>query len=120
MCEGPTTQFSDVLDAVGFLLQRTTHPVTRKHIEVMYARIQRHLPWAKQRGLRPHDMRHSSARLIYKESGDEQMARLHLGHDATSSTDHYLTAQLAALAALKEMLFSQSALDSTAEDASEE
>ena len=86
----------------------------------MYARIQRHLPWAKQRGLRPHDMRHSSARLIYKESGDEQMARLHLGHDATSSTDHYLTAQLAALAALKEMLFSQSALDSTAEDASEE
>jgi len=103
---------TDVLDGDGFLVSRTTHPVTRKHIETMYARIRRHLPWAQQRGLRPHDMRHSSARLVYKASGgDEQMARLHLAHDAASSTDHYLAEQLEALAALKEELFGRDNLD---------
>jgi hypothetical protein len=41
---------------------------------------------------------------VYK-AADEQMARLHLAHDAASTTDHYLTEQLAALARLKEALF---------------
>ena len=33
------------------------------------------------------------------------MARLHLAHDARSTTDHYLTEQMQALAKLKEALF---------------
>ena len=94
----------DTFDADGNLVHRQVRPVTRKHIESLFARIKRHLPWARERQLRPHDLRHTSARLVYR-AADEQMARLHLAHDARSTTDHYLTEQLEALARLKEELF---------------
>ena len=94
----------DTFDADGFLVSRTVRPVTRKHIEVLFDRIKRHLPWARMRGLRPHDLRHTSARLVY-QAADQQLARLHLAHDAGSTTDHYLTAQLKELAKLNETLF---------------
>ena len=94
----------DTLDEHGYLVHRKVRPVTRKRIETLFARIKRHLPWAARQDLRPHDIRHTSARLVYKAS-DQQMARLHLAHDAASSTDHYLAEQLEALARLKEALF---------------
>ena len=80
----------DTIDANGYLVHRQVRPVTAKHIETLFTRIKQHLPWAKRRGLRPHDLRHTSARIVY-HAADEQMARLHLAHDASSTTDHYLT-----------------------------
>ena len=94
----------DTFDDNGFLLHREVRPVTAKHVETLFDRIKRHLPWAARQGLRPHDLRHTSARLVYR-AADEQMARLHLAHDARSTTDHYLTEQMQALAKLKEALF---------------
>jgi integrase len=76
----------------------------RKRIDGIFRRIHRHLPWTDWRGLRCHDIRHTSGRLIYK-AADEQMARLHLAHDAGSTTDHYLTDHLDELRKLKETLF---------------
>jgi integrase len=101
----------DTRDEHGYLVAREVRPVTRKHIETLFARIKRHLPWAAQQDLRPHDLRHTSARLVYKAS-DQQMARLHLAHDAAAATDHYLTEQLEELAKLKEALFGMTAPDS--------
>jgi site-specific recombinase XerC len=94
----------DEYDKNGYFLRRTTHPITRKRFESLFTRIRRHLPWADRRGLRPHDVRHTSGRLIYKAS-DQQMARLHLAHDSGSTTDHYLKEHLDELAKLKAMLF---------------
>lgn len=95
----------DTFDENGNFLSREIRPVTRKRIESLFDRIKRHLEWARQCDLRPHDIRHTSGRLVYKAS-DQQMAALHLAHDAGSTTDHYLKERLEALAALKEALFS--------------
>jgi integrase len=94
----------DTFDTDGYFVARQVRPVTAKHIETLFGRIKRHLPWARRCGLRPHDLRHSSARLIYR-AADEQMAPLHLAHDAPTTTDHYLTEQLRSLARLKEEIF---------------
>lgn len=94
----------DTFDNEGHLVSRQTQPVTRKKIESLFARIQRHVPWAWRCDLRPHDIRHTSGRLIYKAS-DDKMARLHLAHDAGNTTDHYLREHLESLARLKEALF---------------
>ena len=40
--------------------------MTAKHVETLFDRIKRHLPWAARQGLRPHDLRHTSARLVYR------------------------------------------------------
>lgn len=94
----------DTFDEHGYLVHRQVRPVTAKHVETLFTRIKRHLPWARRRGLRPHDLRHTSARLVY-QAADQQMARLHLAHDAGNTTDHYLAEQHEALRRLKEALF---------------
>ena len=91
----PTRHAVDTFDDDGNLVHRQVPPVTRKHIESLFTRIRRYLPWARERQLRPHDLRHTSARLVHR-AADEQMARLHPAHDARSTTDHYLTEQLEA------------------------
>jgi site-specific recombinase XerD len=100
----------DTFDPDGYFVSRETRPVTRKHVEALFTRIKRHLPWARRQQLRPHDLRHTSARLVYRAS-DEQMARLHLAHDAGSTTDHYLAEHFEQLAKLKEALFSADAAE---------
>lgn len=106
----------DTFDDEGYFVSRTTLPVTRKRIESLFARLQRHVPWAWRRDLRPHDIRHTSGRLVYQAS-DDQMARLHLAHDAGTSTDHYLREHLERLARLKESLFGlPQAIDDEVED----
>lgn len=97
----------DTFDENGFFLSRVVYPITRKRLEGTFARIQRHLPWARRIGLRCHDVRHTSGRLIYK-AADQQMAKLHLAHDGGSTTDHYLKEHLDELAKLKERLFEMS------------
>ena len=78
---------SHTYDEDGYFVSRQVRPVTRKHIENLFDRIKRRLPWAQRHGLRPHDIRHSSARLLNRPP-HQQMARLHLAHDAGSTTDH--------------------------------
>lgn len=94
----------DTYDENGYFVSRLARPITRKRIESLFTRIRRHLPWAKRVGLRCHDIRHTSARLIYK-AADQQMAKLHLAHDGGTTTDHYLKDHLDELAKLKERLF---------------
>lgn len=94
----------DTFDDDGYFVSREVRPVSRKRVESLFARVRRHLDWADRRGLRCHDVRHTSGRMVYK-AADQQMARLHLAHDAASTTDHYLTEQMAELAKLKCLLF---------------
>ncbi|SDO03451.1 Site-specific recombinase XerC [Klenkia soli] len=94
----------DTFDAEGNFVSRTVHPITRKRIERLFTRVRRHLPWTERVELRPHDIRHTSARIIYR-AADQQMAKLHLAHDGGSTTDHYLKERLDELAKLKEQLF---------------
>ena len=75
-------------------------PITRKRIEALFTRVRRHLPWTDRVGLRCHDIRHTSGRMVYK-AADQQIAKLHLAHDGGSTTDHYLKERLDELAKLK-------------------
>jgi integrase len=102
-------------DANGNFLSRQVHPLSRKRIEVLFVRVREHLEWADQRGLRCHDIRHTSGRLIYK-AADQQMARLHLAHDAGNSTDHYLSENMDELRKLKETLFEPPADQAAADE----
>jgi integrase len=95
---------TDTFDENGFFVSRVAHPITRKRPESLFKRIRRHLPWTERRELRPHDIRHTSGRMIYK-AADDQMAKLHLAHDGGSTTDHYIREHLEELAKLKELLF---------------
>lgn len=94
----------DEYDDAGNFVARTVRPVTAKHFETLFTRIRKHCQWADNIGLRPHDIRHTSGRLIYK-AADQQLARLHLAHDSPSTTDHYLAAHVEELAKLKAWLF---------------
>jgi site-specific recombinase XerD len=94
----------DTFDENGYFVSREVRPITRKRIELLFARIRRNLPWTENVELRCHDIRHTSGRLIYK-AADQQMAKLHLAHDGGSTTDHYLKERLDELAKLKERLF---------------
>ena len=94
----------DEYDDHGNFVSRTVQPVTAKHFESLFTRIRRHCQWADNIGLRPHDIRHTSGRLIYK-AADQQLARLHLAHDSATTTDHYLSAHMDELAKLKAWLF---------------
>ena len=95
---------TDTRDNDGNLLHREVHPISRKKFETLYQRIKRHVPWADDQWLRPHDMRHTSAALIDEAAG-HQMAQLHLAHDSKSSTDYYTRKHHSELAKLKEELF---------------
>jgi site-specific recombinase XerC len=94
----------DTYDEHGYFVARVATPISRKRIEGLFTRIRRHLPWAMRVGLRCHDIRHTSGRIIYR-AADQQMAKLHLAHDGGSTTDHYLKEHLDELAKLKERLF---------------
>jgi integrase len=103
---------TDTRDAEGNLLHREVHPITRKKFETLYNRIKRHLPWADDQWLRPHDMRHTSAAVIDEVAG-QQMAQLHLAHDSSSSTSYYTRKHHAELAKLKEDIFGAPVQDAT-------
>lgn len=106
----------DTFDGDGYFVSRQVRPITHKRIESLFARIRRHLPWTENVELRCHDIRHTSARMIYK-AADQQMAKLHLAHDGGNTTDHYLKEHLDQLAKLKEQLFSAPADDDTPDKA---
>ncbi|KGH48617.1 hypothetical protein IN07_01240 [Modestobacter caceresii] len=98
-------QPKDVLDVDGFLVAREARPLTRKRFETLFGRIRRHHPGFDARGLRPHDIRHTSGRLFY-EAGGEAAAKFQLGHDGGSTSEHYYKEHMDTLGQLKRALFS--------------
>jgi hypothetical protein len=94
----------DTFDTEGNFVSREVRPITRKRIELLFARIRRNLPWTERIELRCHDVRHTSGRMVFK-AADQQAAKLHLAHDGGSTTDHYLKERLDELAKLKQQLF---------------
>ena len=69
----------DVFDANGYFLRREVRPMTDGSIENVCARVLRNLPWAEERGLRWHDIRHTVATMLDRLAG-HAVAAYHLGH----------------------------------------
>ncbi|MGR7027249.1 tyrosine-type recombinase/integrase [Geodermatophilus sp. URMC 62] len=107
----------DTFDADGYFVRRQARPLTRKRFETLFGRIRRHHPGFDARGLRPHDIRHTSGRLFY-EAGGEAAAKLQLAHDGGSTSEHYYKEGMERLAQLKRELFSPPAA-SNVDDATE-
>ncbi|MCZ2825987.1 MULTISPECIES: hypothetical protein [unclassified Modestobacter] len=95
----------DTFDADGFFVSRRVRPLTRKRFESLFTRIRRYHPGFDARGLRPHDIRHTSGRLFY-EAGGEAAAKLQLAHDGGATSEHYYKERMEQLAQLKRDLFS--------------
>jgi integrase len=95
----------DTFDADGNFASRQVRPLTRKRFESLFGRIRRHHPGFDARGLRPHDIRHTSGRLVYEVGGDAA-AKLQLAHDGGSTSELYYKERMDQLAQLKRDLFS--------------
>ncbi len=95
----------DTFDADGYFVARRARPLTRKRFESLFTRIRRHHPGFDARGLRPHDIRHTSGRLLY-EAGGDAAAKLQLAHDGGSTSELYYKERMDQLAQLKRDLFS--------------
>lgn len=74
------------------------HPLTRRRLSTLHARVQMALGWARDIGFCVHELRHTSGTLIERIAGFE-VARFHLGHAANQTTNTYTKASQAEHAA---------------------
>lgn len=74
------------------------HRLTRRRLSTLHKRVQMALGWAREIGFCVHELRHTSGTLIERIAGFE-VARFHLGHAATQTTNTYTKASAAEHAA---------------------
>lgn len=66
--------------------------ITKSRYGTLTRRIRREVPWARERGWHPHDLRRTAITAIERLSGSTAVARLFARHAAMSTTDGYVPA----------------------------
>lgn len=90
--------------ALEALRLRRGTPLTRRHYNVLFGKVQDALPWAKRLGVSAHWLRHTTLTDISRATNG-RIAAAYAGHAASSTTDIYTTVTFEELVAAHDLVF---------------